>query len=977
MRLTLSSPSTGGRSRRAAHLGLWAGVAVSVLLAQPLSGSWPALAQSAAPAEQISRSAQSSLDKARAATARGDLRTAQIELRNAVRNDPNSGMLRFMLAQLSFDIGDVDTADKEARAAVDRGYQPAQSTALLLRTYMQRARYRDLLREFRLPTEPNTPPGVAAVVGSARVVASIANSDPDGAKFELAALQRVAPNAPETHLAEAALAALENRRDDMAAAIDAALAADPDHPDALLRKGALQLDRNERAAAMATLDRLIARNPNMLQARLIRADAHLRAGDEAKAREDVDAALRSSPGSVPALYQKAVLQVRAQDFRGADETLTRLAGVLPNIPDGLLLQATVKRALNQGEQALDAAQRYVARRPEDPRGAKLLAAMELERRAPAAAAGVLERLVQRGNADAETYEILSRALLGAGRPREAAEMTEKLVELVPNNVGYLTRLAATRLASGDSGATVRAAEAALKLDPNAVAARELLVVAALARGQLEVAEQELAKLPEEQRRSELLGVAQATLRIGRLDLAGGKAIFEDVLKRYPQSAGARLGLARMASRSGDADEAMRLWLDALKLDPSNAEALGAVALIALGGGPRGAVARKTLEDLQKAQPNAVGPAITLANVLIRSGEAEAALRLLESETLRDGPLSRGAAIHLMRAEANSALRRWPEAESAARTAFADDPDSSATRRALALAMLRNGDARSAEELLQLGLRRRAGDPLLQSTLVNVVAQARGLDAALAQADALTRIPDAMPAAALLRGDLLIGARRPADAARAFSAAFADNPSAILAQRAALAWQEANDLPMAASILESWLRRNPRDSASLSLLAQIELVAGRNDEATRRLATVVELNPTDGVALNNLAWALTQKGAPQDLARARTLAERAYFLFPTAESADTLGWVLVRSGEPARGLPLLQEAAAARRVNAQVTSVDAAPQDPGISYRLAVALDATGDKAGARSVLESVLGNDRRFPERADAEKLLATLRGGR
>lgn len=978
MPLTLSMPSMGRRAPGAGRMALMAGVAATALLGQPLLGEAPVLAQAGTPAtEQIARAAQSSLDKARAAMGRGDLRTAQIEFRNAVRNDPNSGMLRYLLAQLSLDIGDIDTADKEARAALDRGYQPAAATALLLRTYIVRARFRELLREFRLPTEANTPPGVAAHIGNARVTASLANNELDAAKQELAALERVAPNAPETQLAAAAIAVAEDRLDDLAALVDRALAIEPDHPDALLRKAALQLDRNQRAEALATLDRLIARNPTMLQARLVRADTHLRNGDEAKAREDVDAALRSSPGSVPALYQRAVLQVRAQDFRAADDTLTRLAGVLPNIPDGLLLQATVKRALNQNEQALDAAQRYVARRPEDPRGAKLLAAMEMERRQPAAAAGVLERLVQRGNADAEVYEILSRALLAAGRPREAAEMTQKLVELVPDNAGFLTRLAATRLASGDSAATVRAAEAALKLQPESVAARELLIVSALARGELETAEAELTKLSAEQRRSELLGVAQATLRIGRLDLPGGKALFEDVLKRYPQSTGARLGLARMASRAGDAQEAQRLWTEALKTDPTNAEALGAVALLALSGGPRGAAARALLEETQKAAPTAAAPAMTLANVLIRSGEAEQALRLLDAESLRDGPLQRGAALHLMRAEANTALRRWPEAEAAARTAFADDPDSTVTRRTLAMTMLRNGDARSAEELLQLGLRRRAGDAALQAALVSVVAQARGLDAALAQADALTRIPDAMPTAAGLRGDLLIAANRPADAAKAYSAAYADKPSAALAQRAALAWQQAGDLTTATSILESWLRREPRDTASLSLLAQIDLDAGRGDSAARRLATVVELSPTDAVALNNLAWALAQKGGEQDLARAKGLAERAYFLFPTAESADTLGWVLVKSGEAARGLPLLREALAARRVAMQAAAGDAAAQDPGMAFRVAFALNATGDKAGAVGLLEPVLAGNARFPERAEAERLLATLRSGR
>jgi Tfp pilus assembly protein PilF len=61
------------------------------------------------------------MERARAAQARGDLRAAQIEYRNAVRNSPQSAEARAALAQASLDVGDTDTAEKEARAALERG----------------------------------------------------------------------------------------------------------------------------------------------------------------------------------------------------------------------------------------------------------------------------------------------------------------------------------------------------------------------------------------------------------------------------------------------------------------------------------------------------------------------------------------------------------------------------------------------------------------------------------------------------------------------------------------------------------------------------------------------------------------------------------------------------------------------------------------------------------------------------------------
>ncbi|MCS6855809.1 MAG: hypothetical protein NZ523_13800, partial [Elioraea sp.] len=56
-------------------------------------------------------------ERARAAEARGDLRAAQIEWRNAVRANPNDPQLRAALARISLALGDGDTAEKEARAA--------------------------------------------------------------------------------------------------------------------------------------------------------------------------------------------------------------------------------------------------------------------------------------------------------------------------------------------------------------------------------------------------------------------------------------------------------------------------------------------------------------------------------------------------------------------------------------------------------------------------------------------------------------------------------------------------------------------------------------------------------------------------------------------------------------------------------------------------------------------------------------------
>ena len=56
------------------------------------------------------------LADARKAIQKGDLRAAQINLRNAVRADPQNAEAHYWLARVSLDLGDAVAAEREARS---------------------------------------------------------------------------------------------------------------------------------------------------------------------------------------------------------------------------------------------------------------------------------------------------------------------------------------------------------------------------------------------------------------------------------------------------------------------------------------------------------------------------------------------------------------------------------------------------------------------------------------------------------------------------------------------------------------------------------------------------------------------------------------------------------------------------------------------------------------------------------------------
>ena len=132
--------------------------------------------------------------------------------------------------------------------------------------------------------------------------------------------------------------------------------------------------------------------------------------------------------------------------------------------------------------------------------------------------------------------------------------------------------------------------------------------------------------------------------------------------------------------------------------------------------------------------------------------------------------------------------------------------------------------------------------------------------------------------------------------------------------------------------------------------------------------MVTRQPGNGTALNNLAWSLSQSDAAS-LPRAREFAERAFLLLPTAQTADTLGWIMARQGETAQATTLTRLAALATEASAN--------PDRGIVYRYAATLRQAGQREDAERVLVTLLENPAAFPERTDADRLLVDLRAGR
>src|ERR1700761_9206328 len=173
------------------------------------------------------------LSSAQAALKKGDLKSAQIDLRNAVRNDPQNADAHYWLGRVAFELGDPVASEREAIAARDRGYDPHQAVPLLAQALLAQNRFQDLLDTLK---PDGKDPTLDASILVARGYAQIGLKQPEDAQRSFAQAQAAASNAVEPLLADARLSVARADLADAQAKIDKAITAQPKSSDALVAK---------------------------------------------------------------------------------------------------------------------------------------------------------------------------------------------------------------------------------------------------------------------------------------------------------------------------------------------------------------------------------------------------------------------------------------------------------------------------------------------------------------------------------------------------------------------------------------------------------------------------------------------------------------------------------------------------------------------------------------------------------------------
>ncbi len=897
-------------------------------------------------------SEQSLISSARGYLDKKDPKAAVIQLKNALQKNAQSPEARYLLGKALLASGDPVAAAVELRKAQELRHPDDEVIPELARAMLITGEEAKLVAQFANMklAKPEAAADLLTTVAAAHVVMGDAAKGRDAAQ---AALQ-AKPMYPPAIVLQSRLKAADGAYDEALFLLEEVLNREPGHERAgTLRAEILWRGKQNPDAALAGFRDVLAKHPDSVAAATSAITILFQQNKPDDARQQFDALKKVAPNHPETLFFEAQLAFNDKDYRRCREITDRLLKAMPESARVLELAGAAEFRQRNYVQAEAFLGRALKNAPGALLSRQMLAQSFLRSGQPSRALEVLGPAVEGKSPDATSLALAGEAHLALGDHRASEAAFARAEKLAPGDTRVRTAAAMAQMARGNTSAGVATLEAVAAEDKGPRA--DLALVSARLRqndvaGALKAIDAIEKKLPDRPLAHNLRGRVMLIKR----DIPAATASFEKALSLDAKYFPAVASLAAIDLSAGKPDAARKRFDDFRKANPNSHHVLLAMAELSLRTGKRDE-AVTLLRDAVKVSPGEVVPRLQLINTLGTLGDSKGALTAAQ-EAVAVMPNSPEALDALVRAQLAAGDQQ--QAVSTARRLVAAQPDQAMHQVRLADALVVAKDTGGAEKALRRALE-------LQPDLVPAF---RGLVAlslmdkkpqqALEHARQLQKARPKDPAGPSLEGDVESSRRAWDAAAAAYRTALQRANSAdtaIKLHNALLAGGKSAD---AERLVADWLQKQPKDPAFRYYLGDLSLARGQLPQAEQHYRSVLEVQPRNALALNNVAWLMVRQGKPGAVA----LAEQANELMPErAPILDTLALALASEGNPKRAVEVQQRAVAR------------SPQDVMLKLNLAKFLIKAGEKDRARAELQELAKLGEKFSAQAEVAALLKTL----
>ena len=882
-----------------------------------------------------------------------DLAGAVIQFKSALQKAPNLAEARLLLGKALLETGDPVAAMVELRKAQELGspdeeVMPSLARAMLLMG--DAAKVVVQYGELRLRAAE-----AAADLATSVATAHMMSGDNDQARASIARAQQSVPGFVPATVLSARLLASEGDFDAALALLTQAQAKAPDDEQAALLKGdVLWHGKKDLAGAVDSFKKVLAGHPKAVQAHtsIISILTEQKKSDDAKVQ--FDQLKKAAPNHPETLFIEAQLAFAKQDFKATRELTDRLLKPMPDNPRVLELAGAAEYRLKQYVQAEAFLGRALKNAPRLGLSRQLLAQTYLRTGRPNKALEVLAPVLEGKNVDGASLALAGEAWMQRGDAKKSEAAFALAAKLAPTDSRVQTAAALNQMARGNSGVAIGQLEA-IAAEDKGPRADVALVSARLKQndvaGALKAIDGLERKIPDRPLAYNLRGRVLLLKR----DLDGATKAFETALSKDPNYFPAIASLAAMELSAGKPDAARKRFEEVTKSNPKAHEPWLALAELGARTGAAPDEVLKNLRGAVKANAGEPTPHLALINNLMANGDTKSALT-----AAREASAALPSNYELMSALGRAQL--GAENAEQATTTFkqlgALQPTNPSHQLNLAEAQMANKDPAGARASLHKALEIKPDYLPAKRALVSLALMDKRPQEGLAIAKAMQKEAPMDPSGFTLEGDVEASRKNYEAAVAAYKAALQLTKTTETFIRVHIALRMAGKTVEADRAVAEWSKSHPKDAALRYYLGDLALAQNDFAGAEAHYRAVLEMQPRNALAMNNIAWLLAKQGKPGAVA----MAEQANEVMPGKVALlDTLATALGSENK----LP--------KAIEVQKSAIARSPSDPGLKLGLAKLLIKSGDKAYARSELEDLAKLGDKFKGQAEVASLLKSL----
>ncbi|MDO6687750.1 MULTISPECIES: XrtA/PEP-CTERM system TPR-repeat protein PrsT [unclassified Agarivorans] len=839
-------------------------------------------------------SAEQHLSKASGYLAENNQNAAIIELKNAIKKDAALAQARLTLGEIYLERGNYLAAEKELNRALELNAEKEQVIPLLARTYLNQGQPDEIgsllsdNRPFKLETETE----LLAI----HALALFRNGQIDQARTTLSQAQELGIEGTYSKMVKASISAADQQLASANETINQLSEEAPNNTDVWLLKGHLASLADDNATAVLAYQKAVELAPEAVQFTLYLAQAMVKNKQFDEAEPYLNNILKVAPNHMLSNQLKAYIRFQAEDFDAAFELSTKALQNGSHNTATQIVAGISAYKLQKYEQALTQLERVINKDPNNALAQRLYVTTQFRIGQLDSAFNQLNQPSIAAAQDSDFLSTVSLQLNRLGRTEEAIQIAEKAAQ--SGGLAEKAKLGLLKLKQNDLDG-IEILNEVLAEQPNHAQAFLGLQTYSYQQGNteevLKALNQWIAEHPADQ--SVKLFKGAILEQQERYDEA--LSAYQAILKDQPNDVAAKLFSSSVYVQKGEIDKAYQLVYEVKIEQPENLRAFEFLMSHASQIDKIEEV--KSLIDEQLATaPESTLLTEQLGRYYLFKKDFPQAITTFEKidPMLRDDRVWQLIGDLYLQAEqqdkAVATFKEWLENSPLSLVAYVKNINILEAAGKLKEAVSLSTQAMKLFKTNQ------------KIIFVNSVLQLKAGDAVASQ-DALDQLEPFQletPAALQQQGYIYLVQKNWPAAIETFDALYKKYPSTQTANLLIKSYKNAGNIDQAISFIKSAMEQHKEAAQPLQLqLAELQMQAEPN-EALAQYHVIIEKEPENVIALNNLAWVYHEMGKPVE---ALLYAEKAHILKPDIpQVTDTYGYMLLKAGKVQQATVALEQ-----------------------------------------------------------------------